>query len=257
MSAASASSIPTLFKGTNRQLSIPSCLLQPTDLRKLYRLLHQKATEAAADQASSIAQQPGQTQAALEELRSSVRTAISTVTVRVQTKTGVWVASTTEDPLGDEQLPDGILKVEFDSAFQFRLRFNNLAPNNWFVVTLDLLRPTPLDMGTEPTPNLSTANIVAGDSTWANALWEELSSFFRQRATARGWLHSQHSYNVLVMLLGFPLSLIFVYRLDRLVRNRAALPQALGVAIDVYLGSYGTLRVSSSFQLCQVGFPKN
>src|ERR1019366_776522 len=58
------------------------------------------------------------------------------------------------------------------------------------------------------------------------------------------------------MLLGFPLSLIFVYRLDRLIRSRAALPQALGVAIDVYVVLMALFAFRITFNYARWVFPK-
>src|SRR5271157_149521 len=207
---------------------------KPSDLRRLYRLLEQKAHEAADRQTAGITLQPGQTQAQLEELRTSVNAALALV-LRLYTKSGEWISGTTIDSLNDEQLPDGLTRIEFDSAFIYRLRFNNTAPNNSLVVTIDLVRPSVLDMGAEPMANLSTANISGVDLTWANGLCEELATFFRQGSTNRGWLHSRQSYTVLLMLLGFPLSFNIVYHLDRLILHGTTLPEALSVAVDVYV----------------------
>ena len=84
--------------------------------------------------------------------------------VRIQTETG-WINGTTIDLLKDDQLPDAIVKIEFDSAFLYRSRFNNLVPNNSFTVTLDLARPGFLDLSSPPPQNSSNASIVGLDST--------------------------------------------------------------------------------------------
>jgi hypothetical protein len=87
-------------------------------------LLEQKALEAADRQVATLTLQPGQTQAQLEELRTAVRAALALV-VRLQTGSE-WINGTTIDLLNDEQLPDGIVRIEFDSAFLYRASFNNL-----------------------------------------------------------------------------------------------------------------------------------
>src|SRR5690348_5639916 len=118
------SNAPLVMRGTTRQFEIPSCVLTGSDLRRMYRLLEPKASEAADRQLSALTAQPGQTQTQLDELKSIVRSAMALV-IRLQTASE-WINGTTIDLLEDEQLPDGILRIEFDSAFLFRSRFNNL-----------------------------------------------------------------------------------------------------------------------------------
>jgi hypothetical protein len=234
MAAPAQPTAPVLYKGTNRHLVIPACLLTPNDLRRLYRLLEQKAKEAADRQVTAMTLLAGQTQAQFDQSKMSVRESLS-LTLRLQTKSGSWVGGHSIDPLEDEQLLDGITKIEFDSCFLFRLRFNNATPNNTFLVVIDLVRPGVLDFGADPMQNASLATISGVDVTWANGLYAELESFFEQSTTRRGWLHLRQSYTVLLILFGLPLSFEVVYHLDRMMRRKAALPEALSVAVYVYV----------------------
>lgn len=225
--------IPAYATGTNRQVTIPASTFTPSDLRRLYKLLESKATEAAERQVALLTQQQGQSQTQFEQFKATVRSAMAVV-VRVQTKGGGWTGATSMQPLEDEQLPDGVIKIEFDSAALYRSRFNNLLPNNHFLVAIDFVRPSILDMNPQPVPNTSTATVSGLDLTWANGLCDELIAFFRQTASRRGWLHFPESYTMLLILLGFPLSFDIVYYLDKMVRRVGSLPQALSVAIYVY-----------------------
>ncbi len=244
----------TVMRGTTRYFVLPSCLLKPADLRRIFRLLEQKALEAADRQVATLTLQPGQTPAQLDELTTSVRAALALV-VRLQTNSE-WINGTTIDLLNDEQLPDSIVRVEFDSAFLYRARFNGLVPNNLFTVTLDLFRTKVLDGSNPPTQNASVANIAGLDATWANALYDELVGFFRQGRTKRGWLHLLRSYDVLVILVGFPLSFDIVYHLDRLMQRVAALPEALSVALYVYAVLLVLLLFRLLFNYARWAFPK-
>jgi hypothetical protein len=226
--------IPFYVTGTARHVSIPACSLTANDLRRLFRLLQQKASEAADNQLAAMTQQPGQTQEQFEELKTAVRGVMAPV-VRLQTKGGGWTGSVTTQPLEEEQLPDGVTQVQFDSALLFRLRFNNSTPNNYFLITIDLARPPVLDMSPQPIPNASIASVFGADLTWANGLCDELTQFFNQTANRRGWLHFAESYTMLMITVGIPLSLIIVYYLDRLVRRVGILPEALSVAMYVYI----------------------
>ena len=245
---------PLVMRGTARKYVVPSCVLTSEDLRRIYVLLEPKAAEAADRQVATLTLQPGQTQAQLDELRSAVRAALALV-VRLQTETG-WINGTTVGLLGDDQLPDGILRVEFDSAFLYRARFNNLVPNNAFSIVLDFSRPAVLDLGNPPAQNTSSAIISGLDATWANAIYEELASFFRPRASKRGWLHFVRSYDALVIPVGFPISFDIVYHFDRLIRPHLVLSGALPVAIEVYIVIVSLLLFRVAFNYARWTFPK-
>jgi hypothetical protein len=249
----SPAAAPIIMRGTTRQVVLPSCLLTPNDLRRIYRLLEKKASEAADRQASVLVLQPGQTQAQLDEMRVALRDALQLV-IRLQTG-NEWINGTTEELLDDEQLPDSIVRIEFDSAFLYRSHLNNV-PNNWFVVVIDLLRNSLLDLNTTPTQNSSAVNIWGLDATWANAVYDELAGFFRHRRSKRWWLHSTHSYDALVILIGFPLSFDVVYYLDHLIRRVAILPEALSVALYVYAVLLVLLLFRTLFNYARWAFPK-
>jgi hypothetical protein len=175
--------------------------------------------------------------------------------VRLQTKTGDWIGGTKQDILNDDALPDGIIKIEYDSAALHRARFNT-APNNSFLLTIDFSRPDILDMASSPTANTSVANITANDSNWANALASELETFFRQTPTKRGWLHANRSYDALLLLLGFPLSFYLIFHLDRLIRHRTILPEALAVTMYVWLVLVVFFCFRVLFNYARWAFPK-
>jgi hypothetical protein len=216
--------------------------------------LEQKALEAAERQVATLIRQPGQNPAQFAELQTTVRSALALV-IRLQTS-NEWVNSTAIDLLNDEQLPDGILKIEFDSAFLYRSRFNNIVPNNSFAVTLDLARTGVLDLNSIPHQSTSAANVLGLDGTWANAVHEELVAFFRQRRSKRGWLHLVRTYDALVILIGFPLSFDIVYHFDRAIRHVVALPEALSVALYVYAVLVVLLLFRTTFNYARWAFPK-
>ncbi|HZR65362.1 MAG TPA: hypothetical protein VFA85_09455 [Terriglobales bacterium] len=245
---------PAIMRGVARRLEIPSCLLSLNDLRKLFRLLEQKAQEAADRQVAVLTLQPGQTPAQLHELQTSVRTAMALV-LRLQTNSE-WINGTPMELLDDDKLPDGLLRIEFDSAFMYRARFNNLVPNNAFTIILDLGRTSVSDMQATPQQNTSAASISGVDTTWANAVYDEVVGFFRQRRSKRGWLHLPRSYDLLLFLVGFPFSLDVVYHLDRVIRRVAELPQALSVALYVYVVLLVLLFFRISFNYARWAFPK-
>lgn len=224
---------PPVITGAIRQLNIPSCVLAPKDLRELYKLLEQKAGEAADLQIASFVRQPSQTQQQFDEFCAGVRQAMKLV-VRVQMDNGQWVGAMTMDPLTDEQFPSRVVRVEYNSAFIYHSQWNQF-PNNNFSVILDFSRPSVLDMNALPLANMSNAAISGLNATWTNGLYEELNTFFSQRRTRRGWLHFSHTYTLLAILVGFPLSFRVLSYIAPVIRRRTALPDALTVAVYVYI----------------------
>lgn len=213
-----------------------------------------KASEAAERQVATLFLQPGQTQAQLNALKAQVRAALVLV-VRLQTSTE-WINGTTMDLLDDEKLPDGIVRIEFDSAFLYRARFNNSQPNNSFSVLIDLSRPGIMDLSNPPSANASAANVIGLDATWANAVFDEVAAFFRSRRAKRQWLHHPRSYDAVAIPFGFPLSFDIVYHLDRLIRRVLTLPEALSVALYVYVVLVVLLLFRTLFNYARWTFPK-
>ena len=228
---------PTLARGVTRQFPVPSCLLGVNDLDRLFKILQAKASEAADVQVAGLRVQPGQTVEQFNEAQSTLRSLLNLV-VRVQGSNGEWTAANTNEPLREESLPISIASIQYDSSFLFRGRFNNTYPQNSFMVTLDFTRTDVLDLTNTvvaSTLNQSAVVVSGANVTWVNAVTQELRAFFQERATKRGLLYSRYTYDVLVLLIGIPVSFNVVYHFDRFLRPVLKLPDALFVALYVYL----------------------
>lgn len=233
MATPASTSLPTTtLIASFRNLPIPSCIFTPKELRDLHNLLVPKAAEAAQFQMDALSLQPGQTQNQLDALKKSVRDALSLL-VRIETDSGQWINSTIIEPLTDEHFPYRVVRMEFTTLFIYQAQFH-LFPNNHFTVVLDLGRPAVLDIGQIPEAKTSSASITGLNATWVNGLYNELAAFFQQHQTRRGWLHFSLTHTLLVFLVGFPLSLIVLAPLARLIHSRTPLPEALAVGVYVY-----------------------
>lgn len=247
----------TIVKGTTRNFPIPSCSLTADDLRRLYQILEKKVDEARDRQIAALQQLPEQTVAEFEQFKENVRSALKLV-VRIQGRTGEWTAAMTVEALQDDSLPDTITGVVYDSAFLFRSRFSS-EPQDSFSVTLDFTRTGILDLTNlyaEPAQNQSAALVSGLNSTWVDGVFDELRRFFNERTTSRDWLYSRYTYEFLVLFLGFPISFAFVYRMDRILRPTLVLPDALFVALYVYLVLVALLAFRLLFNYAKWIFPK-
>jgi hypothetical protein len=247
----------TLARGVVRPFSIPSCTLTADDLRRFYDVLDNKAREAAEHQVTTLQRLPGQTTEQFEQVETNLRSSLSLV-VRVQGINGEWTGSNTREALRDDSLPDSVAVVEYNSAFLFRTQFN-VEPLNSFSVYLDFSRTGILDMtnlSSEPASNRSSSWISGMNTTWVNGTYEGLRTFFAERESSRGWLHSRHAYDLAVLVLGIPASFALVYRIDRVLRPILRVPDALFVALYVYLVLIALFGFRLLFNYAKWVFPK-
>jgi hypothetical protein len=104
--------------------------------------------------------------------------------------------------------------------------------------------------------NQSNVAVSGANMTWVNAVTQELRAFFEARSTNRGWLYSRYAYDVLVLFIGFPASLNLVYHFDKFLRPLLKLPDALFVALYVYLVLVALLGFRFLFNYAKWVFPR-
>jgi hypothetical protein len=159
--------------------------------------------------------------------------------------------------LESAQLPVNLARIVFDSAFRFRAQTGQ-DPLNSFTLTLDFRRTRALEglLGISEEPNETSVVVNGQNTTWVNGVSTELRDFFNHRTTSRDWLHTPRSYSV-AALVGIPLSLYWVYRIDRWFSpSTFAIPDALKVAIYVYIALVIMFIYRVTFNVARRTFPK-
>ena len=152
-----------------------------------------------------------------------------------------------------------VATIEFESALRFRTQLNRL-PGNSFHLVLDFSRTGILDLSNpsgSPTPNQSRATVAGSQITWVNGVYEELSTFFKERARRRNWLHSSVVYDALLITVGFPASFAFVYRVNQWLKKiPLKWPDALYIAFYVYVVLVSLYTFRFLFNYARWVFPK-
>src|ERR1017187_6543199 len=95
---------PEIGRGTNRQLTIPSCALDCDSLGRVFALLQTKANEAAELEVAAFRILPGQTQEQLDAQKTQARFLMELI-VRIQAANGEWTIANIAAALDGQNLP--------------------------------------------------------------------------------------------------------------------------------------------------------
>ena len=253
----SSVNLSSLARGSIRQFSIPSVVLTSDDLRRLYRLLGNRAGEASEYEVAGWKQLQEQSAEQFESAKVNAK-ALLRVAVTVQGTNGDWVGGPNEEPLSEGSLPDSLSRITFDSAFQFRSQFK-IEPQNSFSVILDFSRTIITDLTNQaimPESNQSTVRISGSKDGWVKAVHDDLKDFFKERSTPRGLLHRRFSYDFFLLVLGFPASLALCYHIAKWITPRVALPTSVAAPLYVALFLVSWLFFRFGFNYVKWIFPK-
>jgi|GEM_PF-1565839 len=224
------------YRGLYRLIRIPSCAVSVSELRRLYNDLSEKTKEALEKHLSSLPTPTNEQRGQFENLKNEVR-AIGRLTVTVIGANGEQTVDTSVVPLNDDQLPDIVTTIVFNSSAA--LENHNVLPLNRFKLTLDFTEPPGLhayDPWERPTPNNSVLEVIGADKTWVTAVYAATVAFFNHRGRGRAWLHTPVTFAVLHWFIGFPGALWIVYRFDSTYTSVfERMHGALRGAIYVYL----------------------
>jgi hypothetical protein len=248
---------PAMAVGITRQWPVPSCALKLADLHRLFDILNSKASEAASEQLAHTQRSASQTDLEFASLREEVRNLMG-LTVRIQGASGEWRFANSVAAISEDSLPAVVTNIFYECGPLYRARFN-LYPQNQFSVAIDFTRTqlgdlSNLALGAGLGPSIVYVSGV--NSTWVNAVDHELRAFFAERATRRGWLHSRFAYDLALFFVGFPACLDAIYNFDKRLTALVKLPQAVFVALYVYLVLIGLLGFRILFNYAKWVFPK-
>ena len=221
-----------------RHLPIKACSLNNNGLQQLYRLLQQKVDEAANYEVSKLNRLDTQSDQDFVDMCELVRDAFR-ISVQITTEDGEVILAEDDSFLDDINLPNNISLVQFDSGYNFRNISNNSQPKNHFTVTLDFNKQRAFDNNnpaTAPLVNKSALECWGEDPNWVIAVHDRAKNFFSDRKIPNAWLHHTNTYDILLILLGFPIGFWVLYRVLQVANSELGeVPLVLGLAILVYV----------------------
>lgn len=205
---------PFEYRGTHRILKIKPCTITLDDLRKLYTQLDKKTSEALEVYLDTLKSNPNDDPKQLEKLKSEARE-IGGLTIIITAKNGEQVVDTNIDALTDNEIPDDIVRIKFDSSAA--LQGYNVNLINRFALVLDFAETPGFNFynpWNQRTPNDSNMEVLGADTSWVSGVYETVQTFIDRKKRSVEWLHSAVTFNLLNWIFAFPAALWIAYRID-------------------------------------------
>lgn len=134
--------------------------------------------------------------------------------------------------------PDEVLGVSMDSKIPLKV-LHGWSVRNSMSLVLDFTKPEVFNFSLSPSTETSNASrfTVEGDNaTWVNGVFNEFNNMLQKNAARFTWLHRHSIYDLIVLLVGLPLSFWVCYRSTEFFSNNFSLsPGFLQNMIYVYL----------------------
>ncbi len=228
--------VPEEWRNHSTKHPIAASRLRRGDLRRLYKLINDKQIEYRDKFMPVLQQQPNETLEVFEARKKRVYNSFVT-SMTIHTTSDAMLHGNNEPFLEEANLPDRIRSIFFSTA-SVPQGVLGIIPPCRIIVFLDFTTPPLLDFSrlpTLPTPNESNFEIVADNHSWFAASNAILTEFFDARKTTLNWLHRAAMYDLLLVLLGLPLSIWAVYRLSEALVRAPKMPSIISSAIYIYV----------------------
>ena len=200
-------------KINNRQkMNISSLSLDKDDLKKFCNILQERSYSAANIEVG-LFQKVEETDEQYEANKKTLRESFE-LKITVSGKSGVELWGTIDDVFKSVNFPEEVKSLYVDSESTLRY-VHNFYPHNSFKIFLDFNKPRIFDFSLTPshsTPNESNIEVKGYDATWVNGVFNELKMFIDQRSSTLSIVHSHSIYDILLWILGIPISFWVCYK---------------------------------------------
>lgn len=252
-----AGKVPEAWRNHSTKHPIAASRLRSGDLRRLYKLINDKQIEFRDKFMPVLKLQPNETAEVLDARKKRVYDSFVT-SMTIHTTTDIMFHGNNESFLEEASLPDHIRSILFSTSSVPEAVLGFIPPCR-IIVFLDFTTPPLLDFSrlpTLPTPNESNFEIAADNHSWFAASNAVLTEFFGARKTRLNWLHRAAMYDLLLMILGLPISIWAVYRLSGVLQRVPRMPSMVNSAIYIYAFFFSLNVFRALFSYSRWVFPK-
>jgi hypothetical protein len=191
----------------NQKKQIRSFSTDRGELRKLLEILQERAYAAADIEERHLPKLEGQTDEQYEQTKKDLRAGFRFF-VTLSGTDGRKLSGTIEDVFDSPNFPENVKDLFFDSTSPLRTRYN-YHPRNKIILFIDFGRPEILNftiLPSQETRNESNIEVSGNDVTWVNGVFQEVVDYISKHPAAASWLHRHTVYDIIVWILGLPLS---------------------------------------------------
>lgn len=228
----------TIFKLNMRKARIRSCVFTLDNLKTLYKSLQEKVDEACEHEVKYYKStvRRGSEREQMEKVIQQIKDAFK-LSTQIFGGRGEYFFSTDISIFNEQNLPDKIETIIFDSLSPFEFRFR-VKPQNGIKIHITHLKTNMLDFGipTEPSEFENFIEVSGSNDTWVSAVFNDVQDFFNKKGTNRNWLHSKKAYDILIWLVFWPLVFWLLFRFSKTINTALPnLPTVPLIAIHVYI----------------------
>jgi hypothetical protein len=205
-------------------------------LRRLLELLQERAYTAADIEEQKFEKRPEHTEEQFKQAKQELREGFE-LFITLSGVDGRMLTGNISQIFDSPNFPEDVKEVFFDTATSLRSRYG-YAPRNKMILFLDFRRPEVLNftiLPSQETVNESNFEIEGRDATWVNGVFQEFFNFVERRPSTSPWLHRHTVYDLLLWLVGFPLSFWACTKLSRIVEGTFGYSPFLKSALYFYV----------------------
>lgn len=197
---------------------ILSCSLDKDDLRALCSILRERS--AAAAEIEYQANRDNVEEEKLEQFRTTLNQAFDP-RITIVGRNDEELFGTIEEVFDTPNFPEKVKSLYVSNETALRA-LHNYYPRNSFELLLDFSRPELFNLSLAPsasTPNNSRFVVQGLESTWANGVFHEVVNFIDQRSNSRKFIHKHSVFDVVQILVAFPIAFWICYRVSSWVES--------------------------------------
>jgi len=186
---------------------IRSFSIDKYELRNLLELLQERVYAAAEIEKQNFERQPDHTDDQYTQILSDLHKGFE-LFITLSGMDGRVLTGNIQEIFDSPNFPDEVRDVFFDTSTPLKTRYNYY-PLNKMVLFLDFRRADVLNftiLPSQETQNESNIEIEGRDATWVNGVFQEFFDYVDRRPSTSPWLHRHSVYDMLLWLVGFPLS---------------------------------------------------
>lgn len=205
----------------NQKKLIRSFATNQVELRNLLELLQERVDAAGEIEEKHLRSIKSFSDEDFEQAKKDLKEGFR-LFVTLSGTDGRELTGTIEEIFESPNFPEDVKGVFFSSDTTLRTR-HGYFPRNKVVLFIDFGKPSVLNFSILPsqeTRNESNIEVSGNDATWVNGVFGEFIRYVSAHPSTYPWLHRHSVYDVLVWLLGLPLSFWICSRMSTFVETR-------------------------------------